>query len=215
MPDQAGTGATDRNLMFSSLPPEPTKPPKQWECPLDKFPEYDFKKCSCPPCKKNAHDGWDSTSNPHHDASNLPFPRVRKEWREMNDTEIDRYACALNVMSNISTEAGRKCYGRTYVYFPDIVMKHACVASDPRGDQGHRGPEFMLFHKSTLLTYEGSILAIDPKIGAIPWWNMPLDSAPVLNVDGTVKHKAGKYYCPKNDSASHPFGVVRITTTLP
>ena len=193
--------------MFSSLPDPPNLPKQPWECPLHKFPEYDFKKCSCPPCKKNAHDGWDSTSNPHHDASNLPVPRVRKEWREHTKDEIDRYACALNVMSTISTEAGRKCYGRTYVYFPDIVMKHACVASDPRGDQGHRGPEFMLFHKSTLLTYEGSILAIDPKIKAIPWWNMPLDSAPVLDVNGTVKHKAGKYYCPKNDSTSHPFGV--------
>ena len=84
-------------------------------------------------------------------------------------------------------------------------MKHACVASDPRGDQGHRGPEFMLFHKSTLLTYEGSILAVDPKIGAIPWWNMPLDSAPVLNVDGTVNVSAGKYYCP--NASSLPFGV--------
>ncbi|EOD26573.1 hypothetical protein EMIHUDRAFT_100598 [Emiliania huxleyi CCMP1516] len=213
--DQDGVGATDRtpmfsptNLMFSGLPPpdpDPPNPPKPWECPVHKFPEYDFKKCSCPPCKKNADGRWHSTGNPSGTAADLPFPRVRREWREHTEDEIDRYACALNVMSTISTEAGRKCYGRTYVYFPDIVMKHACVASDPRGDQGHRGPEFMLFHKSTLLTYEGSILAIDPKIGAIPWWNLPLDSAPVLNVDGTVNVSAGKYYCP--NASSLPFGV--------
>mmetsp|Transcript_15429 Transcript_15429/g.50211 ORF Transcript_15429/g.50211 Transcript_15429/m.50211 type:complete len:829 (-) Transcript_15429:41-2527(-) len=183
VPDQAGTGATDRNLMFSSLPPDPI--PTPWKCPL---PEYDFKKCSCPPCNRD--------KTPSYTAADLPFPRERKEWREHTKDEIDRYACALNVMDTHTTKELRECFGETAWSFPDLVNLHACAAADPRGDQGHRTPGFMLFHKSYVLTFEAAMLAIDPKIGATPWWNMALDSAPVLNLDGTVKKSAGEFYCP-------------------
>lgn len=120
----------------------------------------------------------------------------------MTKEHIDKFACALQVMDESSTKELREWYGDTAWAYPDIINLHACVAADGRGDQGHRTPSFMIFHKSFVLTFEEAILAVDPTIGAIPWWNMPLDSAPVLNLDGTVKTPAGKYYCP----TSHPFG---------
>jgi len=189
VPDQDGTGATDRTLMFSTVPgPGPAPPTKPWECPL---PEYKQKK------GPNSPTGFGPTCDPTRigtENAHLTEPRERKEWREMNTTEINRFACALRVMDETTTKEGRACYGKTFWAFADLVNLHACAAADPRGDQGHRSPSFMLFHKSFVRTFEMAILSIDPNIEAIPWWNMPLDSAPVLFLNGTEKVPAGKYY---------------------
>jgi len=183
VPDQAGTGAADRNLMFSSLPPEP-------KCPEEP---------KCPPSRK-------CDGGAHRTNADFSSPRERKEWRELSPTEIDKYACALKEMDQRTTKELRECYGETAWSFPDLVNLHACAAADPRGDQGHRTPGFMLFHKSYVLTFEEALLAVDPSIGATPWWNMALDSAPVLNLNGTVKVAAGELYCPTLSNPNMTYG---------
>ena len=183
VPDQAGTGAADRNLMFSSLPPEP-------KCPEEP---------KCPPRRK-------CDGGAHRTNAEFSSPRERKEWRELSPTEIDKYACALKEMDQHTTKELRECYGETAWSFPDLVSLHACAAADPRGDQGHRTPGFMLFHKSYVLTFEEALLAVDPSIGATPWWNMALDSAPVLNLNGTVKVAAGELYCPTLSNPNMTYG---------
>ena len=197
VPDQDGTGATDRTLMFSSMP-DPNHDPNP--------PSWAETHCGDPrPCDVMDTPGKPGKAIVEMNAG-LTEPRERKEWREMSDAEIDKFACAIHVMDNKTTRELRACYGNTSWAFADLVNLHACAASDPRGDQGHRSPSFMLFHKSFVRTFEMAILSIDPTIGAIPWWNMPLDSAPVLDLDGKVKVSAGKYYCPTNTTSPPNFG---------
>jgi hypothetical protein len=51
------------------------------------------------------------------------------------------------------------------------------AASDPRCDQGHLGPAFATFHRALVLQFEESLLAVDPRIPALPYWDYNLDSA--------------------------------------
>lgn len=79
-------------------------------------------------------------------------------------------------MKNLTTEEGRNQYGKLFWNADDIVMLHACSLKDTRCDQGHYGPHFMTFHRAFLLRYENSMLAVDPSIGAMPYWDYSKDT---------------------------------------
>ncbi|OLQ00425.1 hypothetical protein AK812_SmicGene16916 [Symbiodinium microadriaticum] len=75
------------------------------------------------------------------------------------------------------TEAeGQALYGPNFHNHDDMLMLHSCATTDPRCDQGHFGPQFMTFHRALLLKYELALLAVDPSIEAMPYWNMAYDA---------------------------------------
>eukprot|EP00439_Symbiodinium_sp_Y106_P072335 s179_g13.t1 len=82
-------------------------------------------------------------------------PRVRREWRTLSDEMKQKVADA---------------------FWKDMLMLHSCATTDPRCDEGHFGPQFMTFHRALLLKYELALLAVDPSIEAMPYWNMAYDA---------------------------------------
>lgn len=71
---------------------------------------------------------------------------------------------------------GRRLYGSKFINYDDLTMLHACSVYDPQCDQGHYGPNFANFHRAYLLAFENSLLAIDPSIEAMPYWNVFRDT---------------------------------------
>eukprot|EP00808_Paulinella_micropora_P024537 g71512.t1 len=103
-------------------------------------------------------------------------PRVRREIRSLSPKELETYARAVWTMKNLSTAQGRALYGPNFNNHDDILYLHSCSTMDPRCDQGHYGPQFMTFHRAMLLKWELSLLSIAPSLGAMPYWDISLDS---------------------------------------
>lgn len=93
-------------------------------------------------------------------------------------------------MRNLSTTQGREKFGNNFISYADLVVSHACANLDPRCDQAHFGPVFSIFHRAMLLQFENALLAIDPEIEAMPYWNVAYDS------------QGGKF---RNDPENHIF----------
>lgn len=108
---------------------------------------------------------------PHHSK-----PRVRREFRSLPLSIRQRVFDAHWIMRNLTTAEGQARYGPNFISYEDLVVSHACANRDPRCDQGHFGPIFAIFHRALLLQFENSLLAIDPKIGAMPYWNVAFDA---------------------------------------
>lgn len=103
-------------------------------------------------------------------------PRVRKEWRTLTHHMKQKVADAMWVMKSTLSAEGKHLYGDDFENYDDIIVRHACAVVDPRCDQGHAGPAFMTFHRAVLIEFENALLAIDPDIGAMPYWDVTLDS---------------------------------------
>lgn len=103
-------------------------------------------------------------------------PRVRREWRTLTPAARDRVARAVWTMRNHTGEEGRSRFGPDFVSYEELILLHTCSFADPRCDQGHFSPAFITFHRAMLLKFENSLLAIDPRIEALPYWNLAFDS---------------------------------------
>ncbi|KAK3262164.1 hypothetical protein CYMTET_28965 [Cymbomonas tetramitiformis] len=102
------------------------------------------------------------------DAKPNSRPRVRKDLSKWTDAEFDKLVDAMFVMRNTDMLRGQQLYGdyfRSYGYF---VAKHVIASTDTRGDQGHYGSHFLMWHKAFLLEFENSLLAIDQSLDAVP-----------------------------------------------
>lgn len=91
-------------------------------------------------------------------------------------------------MNRLSTEDGQAKYGSRYISYYDLILQHACLFAHPNCDVGHVGPHFGIVHRAILLQFENSLLAIDPKILAMPYWNVAFDS-----VTGKYRRDPEKY----------------------
>lgn len=103
-------------------------------------------------------------------------PRVRREWRTLSAEMKGKVAKAFWTLKNLTTQEGQRIYGPHFYNQDDLVVQHACSHIDPGCDQGHAGPQFMTFHRLLLLKYELALLAVDPSIGALPYWNVAYDA---------------------------------------
>ncbi|KAJ8604485.1 hypothetical protein CTAYLR_000977 [Chrysophaeum taylorii] len=108
-------------------------------------------------------------------ASGCPSSRIRREIRSIEAETRERYFAAMGVMRRLSASEGRREYGPAFRTYLEILLKHFYAAADVRTDQGHFSAGFFVFHRSLVLEFENSVLAIDPKVGGLPYWDFDLD----------------------------------------
>lgn len=119
--------------------------------------------------------------------------RVRKEVRKLTSDELNMFKHGVAVMEQVPTAEGQVLFGKAYKEYNYFQVKHAVANLDPQGDQGHFGPHFGSFHRALSLEFEAALLAVVPKLKAVPYWDITLD-APGAKYWGT-KHSitASKY----------------------
>mmetsp|Transcript_6769 Transcript_6769/g.11923 ORF Transcript_6769/g.11923 Transcript_6769/m.11923 type:complete len:569 (-) Transcript_6769:3135-4841(-) len=120
-------------------------------------------------------------------------PRVRREWRQLSDSMRKKVASAYWEVKKLSTEEGQKKYGKNFFNHDEMLFLHAISTFDPRCDQGHYGPQFMTFHRALLLKYERALLAVDPSIKAMPYWDISLDALDEDGNPGKYRNNPDKY----------------------
>lgn len=101
---------------------------------------------------------------------------MRKELRDLTSDSWNRVVKAIWVMKTVSTQDGIRKYGRHYVSYDRLTLQHINAASDRRGDQAHFSHIFPIFHRLWLLRFENSLLAIDPLIEGLPYWDAQRDN---------------------------------------
>ncbi|CAE7245638.1 tyr-3 [Symbiodinium natans] len=102
--------------------------------------------------------------------------RVRKELRSLSVQQRDRVFNAMNVMKNMSTLQGQVSFGRRYVSYDDLVAQHLQAAAARHCDEAHLGQGFATYHRAFTLRFEESLLAVDPSIGALPYWDYNIEA---------------------------------------
>eukprot|EP01128_Nolandella_sp_AFSM9_P003524 TRINITY_DN1517_c0_g1_i5.p1 TRINITY_DN1517_c0_g1~~TRINITY_DN1517_c0_g1_i5.p1 ORF type:complete len:482 (+),score=106.36 TRINITY_DN1517_c0_g1_i5:353-1798(+) len=115
------------------------------------------------------------------DATLASTQRVRREVRELSTTEWQAVVDAMWIMKTTSQEDGEALYGSSFKIHDYFVTKHAVAFTDTRGDQAHFGAHFITWHGGFVLEFENCLLAIDPSIGALPYWDQTITSPSVFN----------------------------------
>ena len=105
--------------------------------------------------------------------------RIRREVRDLPSRDWDNVVNAMWIMKKLSDADGKRKYGEFFVSYDTMVAKHISAALDPRGDQAHFGPVLGPFHRAWLLELENSLLSIDARIEALPYWDYTRDVAPL------------------------------------
>ena len=108
--------------------------------------------------------------------------RIRKELRTLSQDTWQRIINAIYTMKNLSTDAGQAIYGSNYKEYDYFITKHAITTTDTRGDQGHFSAAFITWHSAFLLEFENCLLAIDPQIGALPYWDSTLTDPSIVSL---------------------------------
>ena len=98
--------------------------------------------------------------------------RMRRSWSSLNNAEKQRYINALHTLKWTSTDEGQQLYGKDFVTYDELILRHATAENDPRGDQGHIGEHFAIWHSLFVLKFENALLSVDPKIGGSPYWDL-------------------------------------------
>lgn len=112
---------------------------------------------TCPPCDAKPRDCK---------------PRIRRSWGTLSDSEKKQFIDAIKIMKTTTTKVGQASYGADFTNYDELTLQHAAAASDPRGDQGHLDQHFVVFHRLFLLKFENSLLAVDPAISGLPYWDI-------------------------------------------
>lgn len=97
--------------------------------------------------------------------------RIRNEMRTLAPAQWDAVVKAMWIMKTTSQEEGQARYGPQFKSYDMMVLKHVKAALHPAGDQAHFREVFALFHLMWTLEVEGSLVAIDPSILGVPYWN--------------------------------------------
>ena len=108
----------------------------------------------------------------------MVLKRVRREIRDLPLNEWNDVVDAMWIMKRTEDIDGKKKYGRFFISYDTLVAKHITASLDPRGDQAHFGPVLGLFHRGWLLQLENSLIAINPNIKALPYWDYGRDINP-------------------------------------
>ena len=123
---------------------------------------------------REAHGRTDPKPNNEGGGCSVPASesqRVRREVRSLSPEQWTNVVDAMWTMKTTSDEEGKALYGDTFRSYDSFVLQHALAALDSRGDQGHYSAAFVTFHSALVLAFERSLLAINPSIEALPYWD--------------------------------------------
>ena len=113
----------------------------------------------------------------------LEEKRIRREIRSLSMEEWDKVVNAMWVMKTTSMTDGKASYGEAFKTYDSFVLKHALATTDTRGDQAHFGAHFISWHATFVLEFENALLAVDPTIGAVPYWDECLSEPSAFTED--------------------------------
>lgn len=113
----------------------------------------------------------------------LEDKRIRREIRSLSSKDWEAVVNAMWIMKTTSLTEGQNLYGPSFKPYDHFVVKHAVATTDARGDQAHFGAHFMTWHLAFVLEFEMALLAIDPSIGAMPYWDETLAEPSVFTDD--------------------------------
>ena len=74
-------------------------------------------------------------------------------------------------MKRVATTNGQATYGAAYRSYDYFTAKHYAACIDARGNGAHYGPQFATWHAALGLEFERALLAVDPAIEALPYWD--------------------------------------------
>ena len=77
----------------------------------------------------------------------------------------------MNTMKRVATTNGQATYGAGYRSYDYLLAKHYAACVDARGNGAHYGPMFATYHAALGLEFERALLAVDPAIEALPYWD--------------------------------------------
>ena len=102
--------------------------------------------------------------------------RVRRELRALTAEARERVFAAMQTMKATPTAEGRARYGPAYVSYDELVAQHLVASAAPGCDQGHQGPAFATFHRAFGLRFERALMAVDPRVDALPYWDYNVEA---------------------------------------
>ena len=102
--------------------------------------------------------------------------RIRREIRSLSETERLRVFNAMLVMKNTTTVVGKQRFGRDFINYNDLVLKHFDASAMKPCDNAHLGAAFLVYHRAFCLLFENSLVTIDDRIQGLPYWDYNLDS---------------------------------------
>mmetsp|Transcript_10710 Transcript_10710/g.24405 ORF Transcript_10710/g.24405 Transcript_10710/m.24405 type:complete len:506 (+) Transcript_10710:98-1615(+) len=113
----------------------------------------------------------ESTDYPACNAPVATSQRVRREVRSLSQQQWDAVVDAMWIMKTTSMEEGRAQYGSAYRSYDYFTTMHAVISTDSRGDQSHFGSQFATVHAAICFEFENALLAVDPSIEGLPYWD--------------------------------------------
>eukprot|EP01094_Clydonella_sp_ATCC50884_P011313 TRINITY_DN21109_c0_g1_i1.p1 TRINITY_DN21109_c0_g1~~TRINITY_DN21109_c0_g1_i1.p1 ORF type:complete len:445 (+),score=149.24 TRINITY_DN21109_c0_g1_i1:61-1335(+) len=109
--------------------------------------------------------------------------RVRREVRSLSPEQLARVVRAMHVMKETPQAEGESFFGQHFKSWDYFVVKHAVTTTDARGDQGHFSAAFISWHAALVYEFENALLAIDPAIEGVPYWDSARTDPPLLSPD--------------------------------
>eukprot|EP01084_Bolivina_argentea_P139813 245914_1 len=100
----------------------------------------------------------------YNEYKSMKQKRIRKEIRDISNTQWKRIANAMNLMKYIPTESGHTIFGDNFINYDGLVCQHHRATYHIGGDMAHIGPQFNIWHRAYILAFENSLIAIDHKI---------------------------------------------------
>lgn len=102
--------------------------------------------------------------------------RVRRELRTLTPEARERVFAAMDVLKHTSRAEGQERYGSHFIQYDDLTAWHLASAAMKGCDEAHLGPAFPTWHRAFTLRFEKALLAVDPSIEALPYWDYNVEA---------------------------------------
>lgn len=101
---------------------------------------------------------------------------VRREMRDLSETDLNAYLDAAKVVYTVEEEEGRLKYGSNYHSNSYLHKFHFFNAAWQDADHIHKGNGFLAQHLKFTNIFEMSIQAVNPAV-CLPYWDFTIDEA--------------------------------------
>ena len=99
--------------------------------------------CRCCVVDANSNYGQFSSLFSYEEYSNTILNQnIRKEIRDLDISEWNAIADAMNIMKTVSEEEGQAIYGKYFRNMDSLTCQHSKAVYNLHGDMGHTAPVF-------------------------------------------------------------------------